>query len=275
MTLDLSLLQDKKICLVGAGKMGAAMLESWLRCGLPGTAVTVISPSIQGITHSLCAQHSITMNPLHPVSPDILMLAIKPQMLDDVAPKINPLITNKTLVLSILAGKSIEDLKKRFITTQYFVRAMPNLPASVSAGATGAVSSFGVPGDLIQAANALLRASGTVEWLDSEEQINTVAAISGSGPAYVFLLVECLAEAGVKAGLPRDLALRLARQTIIGSGLLLKNSPLPAAALRENVTSPGGTTAAALAVFRRENGLQELIDEAVLAAIKRAEELSG
>lgn len=273
--IDVALLQTLNICLIGAGKMGAAMLESWLRCGVSGSQITVRDPHLKDTVAALCKQYNVAVNTEPLDCPDILVLAIKPQMLDVLVSDITRLISSKTLILSILAGKSIADLAKRFSGTDLFVRAMPNLPASIGYGATGVVSSAHVPEILHKAVDVLLRAVGSVEWLESEDLVNTVAAISGSGPAYVFLLAECLAQAGVNAGLPSDLAQRLARQTVIGSGLLLKESSLPPATLRENVTSPGGTTAAALRVLLGEKGIQPLMEEAVRAAEIRAEELSG
>jgi len=155
------------------------------------------------------------------------------------------------------------------------VRAMPNTPAMVGRGVTGAYANARVSAEQRDGVNALLRVSGPVEWVPSESDIDSVTAVSGSGPAYVFYLVECMAEAGRKLGLQADLAMRLARETVAGAGELLHQSPDDAARLRQNVTSPGGTTAAALSVLMAEDGMQPLFDQALAAARKRAEELAG
>jgi pyrroline-5-carboxylate reductase len=169
----------------------------------------------------------------------------------------------------------MRDLRARIPNARAIVRAMPNLPASVGRGATGAAASAEVGAKQKAAAHALLSAVGLVEWLDSEDLIDAVTAVSGSGPAYVFHLVECVAQAGAAAGLPEDVSMRLARAMVVGAGELLAQSELSAAALRENVTSPGGTTAAALQVLMRPGGMPDLLREAVAAAKRRAEELSG
>jgi pyrroline-5-carboxylate reductase len=155
------------------------------------------------------------------------------------------------------------------------VRAMPNTPAMVGRGVTGAFANSGVSDQQRERVHSLLRVSGPVEWVPAEADIDAVTALSGSGPAYVFYLVECMAEAGRKLGLQADLAMRLARETVAGAGELMHQSPDDASRLRENVTSPGGTTAAALAVLMAEDGMQPLFDAALAAARKRAEELAG
>jgi pyrroline-5-carboxylate reductase len=262
--------------LVGAGKMGGAMLEGWLKVGMPGSGVTVIDPRPSHEMARLCSDSGIALNPAEPrPGPDVLVLATKPQMLDDAAERVNSLLGPQTLLVSILAGKTIGDLRGRLPKARAVVRAMPNLPASIGRGATGAAASPEVSERQRLVADALLRSVGIVEWLDSEALIDAVTAVSGSGPAYVFYLAECLAEAGVAVGLPPDLARRLARATVTGAGELLSESELPPETLRQNVTSPGGTTAAALEVLMGETGLAPLLREAVSAARRRAEELSG
>lgn len=276
MAIDHSILSGKKICLAGAGKMGFAMLESWLTSGLKGKNFIVFDPFISASVQDICNTHEVSINPLNRDSVDILILAVKPQILDEAVGAIIPFINEKTLIISIIAGKTLDDLKKRFPKTDCIIRTMPNLPASVGAGATGAVASKSVSETQRQQADLLLSISGLVEWVEDETSINVIAAISGSGPAYVFLLVEALTQAGISNGLAEDMAQRLARQTIVGSGRLLENSILSAATLRENVTSPGGTTAAALKIFRDGNqGMIPMTERAIEAAIKRAEELAG
>jgi pyrroline-5-carboxylate reductase len=265
------------LILMGAGKMGGAMLEGWLKVGMPGTGVTVIEPHPSEAMTRLCSERGMMVNPAKPSGePEVLVLATKPQMLDDAAGAVNRLLGPGTLIVSILAGKTIGDLRGRIPNAGAIVRAMPNLPASIGRGATGAAASPEVSEAQRAVADELLRAVGIVEWLPSEDLIDAVTAVSGSGPAYVFYLADCLAEAGVAAGLPAELARRLARATVTGAGELLHQSELSPETLRQNVTSPGGTTAAALEVLMAEPaGLKNLMRDAVAAAKRRAEELAG
>jgi pyrroline-5-carboxylate reductase len=264
------------LILVGAGKMGGSMLEGWLKVGMKPENVTVLDPKPSEEVMRLCQEKGISLNRADPAAADVLILAIKPQMLDEAAPALNGILGPQTLIISILAGKTIGDLRSRLPASSAIVRAMPNLPASIGRGATGAAVNEKVSETQRLTADALLSSNGIVEWLPSEDLIDAVTALSGSGPAYVFHLVECLADAGTAAGLPPDLAQRLARATVTGAGELLFQSELPPATLRQNVTSPGGTTAAALEVLMREpNGLKALMHEAVAAAKRRAEELAG
>jgi pyrroline-5-carboxylate reductase len=266
------------LTLVGAGRMGSAMLSGWLAMGLRGDAITILEPAPYAELAALCAGNGIALNP----PPDklsaaeVLILAVKPQMLDSAAPSLAPLTGPDTLVISILAGKRIADVAARLPAAGAIVRAMPNTPAAIGRGITGVAASATVTPRQRAMTDALLGAVGTVEWLDSESLIDAVTAVSGSGPAYIFYLTECLAKAGEAAGLPADLSLRLARATVEGSGELMRQSPeLAPSTLRENVTSPGGTTAAALAVLMGAQGLDPLMREAVSAALRRAGELSG
>jgi pyrroline-5-carboxylate reductase len=265
------------LILIGAGKMGGAMLEGWLKVGMPGSGVTVIDPRPSEDMTRLCAERGIALNPAEPrTGPEVLVLATKPQMLDDAAGTVNALLGPDTLVISVLAGKTMGDLRSRLPNARALVRAMPNLPASIGRGATGAAASPEVGEAQRQIADALLRSVGIVEWVGSEDLIDAVTAVSGSGPAYVFYLAECLAEAGTRAGLPVDLARRLARATVTGAGELLFQSDHSPETLRQNVTSPGGTTAAALQVLMADPaGLKALMGDAVAAAKRRAEELAG
>ncbi|MCG7391865.1 pyrroline-5-carboxylate reductase [Microvirga sp. ACRRW] len=264
------------LILVGAGKMGGSMLEGWLKVGMKPSGVTVIDPRPSDEMTRFCSEKGIALNPPNPSPADVLVLAVKPQMLDDAASSLNAYLGPQTLIISILAGKTIGDLKGRLPAASAVVRAMPNLPASIGRGATGAATNAEVSEKQRLMADALLSSNGIVEWLPSEDLIDAVTAVSGSGPAYVFHLVECLAEAGAAAGLPAELAQRLARATVTGAGELLFQSDLPPSTLRQNVTSPGGTTAAALEVLMRDpDGLKSLMREAVAAAKRRAEELAG
>jgi pyrroline-5-carboxylate reductase len=265
------------LVLVGAGKMGGAMLEGWLSVGLAPEALTVVEPQPSETIAALCRARGVRLNPQggKPAAPAVAVLAIKPQMLEAASPHIADLVGPDTLVVSILAGKTIADLQARLPRARAIVRAMPNLPASIGRGATGAFANAATSAEQRATAQALLESVGTVEWVEDEGLIDAVTALSGSGPAYVFQMVECLARAGAAAGLPADLAERLARATVAGSGALLAESALSASTLRENVTSPGGTTAAALEVLMAADGLDALLRKAVAAAKRRAQELAG
>jgi pyrroline-5-carboxylate reductase len=228
-----------------------------------------------GAIVDLCTERGIALNPPAPEPGAVLVLGIKPQGLETAAPGLDRLIGRDTLLVSILAGKTIADLRARLPRARAVVRAMPNLPASIGRGATGACANPEVTPAQRAAAEALFAANGTMAWLTDEAQIDAVTAVSGSGPAYVFLLAETLADAGIAAGLDPDVARSLARATVAGAGALLDADPAEAADLRRNVTSPGGTTAAALDVLMRPDGLGALMREAVAAARRRAEDLAG
>jgi pyrroline-5-carboxylate reductase len=264
------------VTLVGAGKMGVALLQGWAARGLVGEGVAILEPRPSAEIAALAAARGFRLNPTRRAPAEALVLAVKPQMLDSVAPQIAADAGPGTLVLSILAGKRIADLSARLPQAKMIVRAMPNTPAAIGRGITGAFAGPAVDARGRELTAALLGAVGEVEWVESEALIDAVTAVSGSGPAYVFYFVECLTSAGVEAGLPEETAARLARATIAGAGELLRRSPdTSPATLRENVTSPGGTTAAALAVLMAEDGFAPILARAVEAARRRAEELSG
>jgi pyrroline-5-carboxylate reductase len=267
-----------KVALIGAGKMGLALLKGWAARGLSGDGVVVVEPDPHPELAQLCSERGFILNGSYQqgVHPEALVLAIKPQMLDTVAPSIAGFLGEDTVVVSILAGKRVADISTRLAGAQAIVRAMPNTAAAVGRGVTGAFASAAISERQRLAAHALLAAVGSVEWVEREEFIDSVTAVSGSGPAYVFYFVEALASAGVGAGLPPDLAARIARETVVGAGELLSRSPeLSPETLRQHVTSPGGTTAAALEVLMAGDGLAPLIERAVAAARRRAGELSG
>ena len=268
----------RSLVLVGAGKMGGAMLEGWLKGGLPGASVTILDPHVAPAMQALAARHGITLNPASATiaEPEVLVLAVKPQMLDSAAAMLAQIAGPQTLVMSVVAGKTIANLKDRMPRAEAFVRAMPNTPAAVGRGITGAAPSPAVTAAQRALADRLLKSVGRVEWVGTEDLIDAVTAVSGSGPAYVFHLAECLARAGVAAGLPQDIAERLARATVEGAGeLMYQDAATEPAQLRINVTSPGGTTAAALAVLMASDGMEPLLTRAVAAAKKRAGELAG
>jgi len=261
------------IVLAGAGKMGGALLTGWLAQGLDPARVAVIEPHLSDDIRALAAK-GVRLNPAatDPGEVTALVVAVKPQMFREAGSALRAFVSPSTLVVSIMAGTTIGMLGE--VCGGRVVRAMPNTPAAIGRGITVAVAAQGVQTGQRAAADALLRATGAVEWVDDEALMDAVTAVSGSGPAYVFLLAEELARAGVAAGLPADLAARLARETVAGSGELLHRSDLDAATLRQNVTSPGGTTAAALGVLMGDNGLKELMTRAVAAATARSKELA-
>lgn len=264
------------LTIFGAGKMGGAMLDGAINAGWPAAAITVIDPSPTNNLQNKSKSSGFTLNPIDAIHSSLVLLAVKPQMLDSVAEKMIQYVGQNSVVISILAGKSIANLSARLPATQKFVRAMPNTPAAIGRGITGAFATPALTGAEREAVSSLLATMGQVEWVSSEALIDAVTAVSGSGPAYVFHLVEALAKGGVEAGLPADLALRLARATVEGAGELMHREPhTPASTLRENVTSPGGTTAAALGVLMGEDGMTELMTKAVRAALNRAKELAG
>jgi pyrroline-5-carboxylate reductase len=253
------------------------MLEGWLRLGLDASKVVALDPRAPTESAAMLERAGVRLNPdLTGLGrPAVIVLAIKPQTMAAALPPLAALAGEGTLVLSIMAGKTIADMAALLPPATAIVRAMPNTPAAVGRGITVAVPNDHVRDAQRQAADALLRAVGKVDWVSDEGLIDAVTAVSGSGPAYVFHLVEAMATAGEAAGLPADLAMRLARATVEGAGELLFRSDQTAATLRENVTSPGGTTAAALEVLRGEGGLTPLVSRAVAAAKRRAGELSG
>ena len=266
------------LILAGAGKMGGAMLQGWLSLGLEPRRIQVVDPHLGPEMVLLCQEAGVAVNPLLPglAAPEVLVLAIKPQTLEMAAPNLAALAAPGTLVVSILAGKTIADIALNLPKAGAIVRAMPNLPAAIRRGISGVFGGRAVTLHQKAIASYLLQAVGAVEWLTDESQIDSVTAVSGSGPAYVFLLAEALAQAGESLGLEPALAMRLARATVEGAGELMRRSPgLPASQLRANVTSPGGTTAAALDVLMAPGGLAPLMRSAVAAAKRRAGELSG
>jgi pyrroline-5-carboxylate reductase len=261
------------IVLAGAGKMGSAMLSGWLAQGLAAKNIVVIEPQPSDDIRALAAG-GVRLNPpaKHIGEVAALVIALKPQAFREAGPGLRPYAAPSTLVVSIMAGMTVASIAT--VCGGRVVRAMPNTPAAIGRGITVAVAAKDVVDAQREAADALLRATGSVEWVDDEGLMDAVTAVSGSGPAYIFLLAEELARAGVAAGLPEALATKLARETVSGSGELLHRSELSAATLRQNVTSPGGTTAAALEVLMGADGLQSLMTRAVAAATRRSRELA-
>lgn len=270
------------VLLVGCGKMGGALLAGWLARGTAGAdaPVTVIEPSA-GSTGSFGTAPGVAIitdaTQLAPdVTPSVVVFAVKPQAMDEVVPAYRRFVSPATVFLSIAAGRPIAYFERQLGAAAAVVRTMPNTPAAVGRGISVACANPQVSAAQRELCGTLLSAVGEVSWVDDERLIDAVTAVSGSGPAYVFLLVEALAEAGAAAGLPAELAMRLARATVAGSGELLHRAAEPAEQLRRNVTSPGGTTAAALEVLMaKRGGLTGLLKRAVAAATKRSRELAG
>ena len=262
------------VLLVGCGKMGGAMLDGWLARSMLAAGAHLIEPNAASVA-AFRGRPGVTchdrISDLHAgLKPEIVVLAVKPQMMDAVLPDLARF--SAATFLSIAAGKRIAGLSTT-LGGAAVVRSMPNTPAAVGRGMTVAVAGPGVTTTARQRCDELLSAVGEVAWVDDERLIDPVTAVSGGGPAYVFLLIETLAAAGEKAGLPADLAMRLARVTVSGSGELAHLSSEPAAQLRQNVTSPGGTTLEALKVLMADDGIQPIFDRAIAAATKRAGEL--
>jgi pyrroline-5-carboxylate reductase len=267
------------LVLVGAGKMGGAMIEGWLTRGLKPNRLVVIEPQPGKLVKALI-RRGLSLNPKSylkrkPFEAAAIVIAVKPQSAPDALPPLTVHIGKNTLVLSIMAGRTLAFLQKSLPRRAAIVRAMPNMPASIGRSITVAVANAKVSPLQRKFAGNLLAAIGTVEWVRDERLMDTVTAVSGSGPAYVFLLTEAMTHAGIAAGLAPALAARLARETVAGAGELLHRSPLYAATLRQNVTSPGGTTAAALEVLMGPGGFDTLLTKAIAAATRRSRELAG
>jgi pyrroline-5-carboxylate reductase len=261
------------IVLAGAGKMGGALLSGWLARGLDARHVAVIEPHPSDEIKALLTK-GIRLNPMPKDVGAVatLVVALKPQTFGEAGAMLKTFTGPSTLVVSIMAGITMASLEA--VCGGSVVRAMPNTPAAIGRGITVAVAANNVSAAQRGVADALLRATGMVEWVDDEKLMDAVTAVSGSGPAYVFLLAEELARAGVAAGLPAELATKLARETVAGSGELLHRSLHASATLRQNVTSPGGTTAAALEVLMGPDGMQSLLTRAVAAATRRSRQLA-
>lgn len=256
------------ILLVGCGRMGSAMAKGWI-----GRERVLV--------HDPAAQPPEGAEPLEVIDPAklpddlIVVLAVKPQIFASVAPVLRPLAERGALVLSIMAGVTLAGLQDALGGNGRIVRTMPNTPAAIGAGITAAVPGAGVSAADVETVGQLIAATGALVWLDDEGDLDAVTAVSGSGPAYFFRFTEALARAGEAAGLSADLAMRLARATFTGSAALAGQDDAPLSALRVQVTSPGGTTAAGLAVMDADGGIDRLAGDVVAAAARRSRELAG
>src|ERR1043165_486911 len=261
------------LVLVGAGKMGGAMLEGWLALGLDPAKVAIQEPQPAPEIAAFAAR-GVRINPAAVGDASVIVIAVKPQIAAEVVPGLKALVRSGTVAVSVMAGKTLRFLEGA-LGDCAVVRSIPNTPAAIGRGITVAVPNARVSAAQRALSQTLLSSVGAVEWVDDEGLIDAATAVSGSGPAYVFLLAESLARAGAAAGVPGALAGRLARATVAGSGELLHRSPLDAATLRQNVTSPAGTTAAALGVLMASDGLDPLMEKAIAAATRRSRELAG
>ncbi|MCA0249692.1 MAG: pyrroline-5-carboxylate reductase [Proteobacteria bacterium] len=263
-----------KLLLVGCGKMGGAMLDGWLARGLKASDVVVAEP-VEAIRPKQAGLRLVASSSEVSEAPEIVVLAVKPQAMDATLADLKRFAEQGSVFLSIAAGKTLGYFANHLGTAAKVVRSMPNTPAAVRQGITVATAAAGVSAAEKKRCHELLEAVGGVLWVDDEALMDPVTALSGSGPAYVFLLVEAMAAAGAKLGLTSEMAMQLARATVAGSGELLKQSSEPAAQLRVNVTSPGGTTAEALKVLMADDGIQPVFDKALAAASRRSRELAG
>lgn len=266
-----------KLVLAGCGKMGGALLAGWLDRGIEASNVIAVEPNADAVAWAVARGVTVMASPdeiPETFVPDVVMLAVKPQMMDAVVPAYTRFAKGASVFLSIAAGKTIAYFENLLGDAAPIVRSMPNTPAAVRRGMTVACAN-GLVGEAAKTlCRDLLEAVGDVAWVDDEALLDPVTAVSGSGPAYVFLLAESLAQAGIDAGLPADLAARLARGTVAGAGELLHQADESPATLRQNVTSPGGTTAEALKVLMAADGWQPLLTRAIIAAAERSRQLA-
>ena len=268
MTLDI--VAQRGLHMLGCGKMGSAMLSGWLAQGIPAASVWVQDPAPSDWVVST----GVHLNAAPPTAPAVSVLAVKPQMMGDALPSVTAFSGGDTLILSVAAGTPIAAFEAAFGTDTPIIRAMPNTPAAIGQGTTAMIGNAAATQAHLDLAQALLSAIGQVERLTSEDQMDAVTGLSGSGPAYVFHLIETMAAAGQAQGLPADMAMRLAKATVAGAGALAMQADEPPSQLRVNVTSPAGTTAAGLRALMDETaGLPPLMRATVQAATDRSKAL--
>ncbi|WP_037255257.1 pyrroline-5-carboxylate reductase [Roseobacter sp. SK209-2-6] len=269
--MDLSAIEARGLVLLGCGKMGSAMLAGWLEGGLPASSVWVLDPHPSDWLQAT----GVNINQDLPAEPAIVLIAVKPQMMGAALPSLQALGNGRTLFVSVAAGTSIGTFEEILGRETPIVRAMPNTPAAIGQGITALIGNDKTAEADISLAQSLLSAVGQTVRLESESQMDAVTGVSGSGPAYVFHLIETLAAAGEAQGLPAALAMQLAKATVAGAGALAEAAEEDPSQLRVNVTSPNGTTQAALEVLMDQNGgFPDLLNRAVAAATERSKELA-
>ncbi len=268
------------ILLVGSGRMGGALLEGWFKRGLKAVDAIVVEPAGRTAVEA-CGEHrALTVLPHikdvpRDFHPDVILFAVKPQIVDGIIPDYARFAADQPVFLSVIAGKSADYFRGHLGADAAIVRAMPNTPAAVGKAISVLYAAPAASAVQRRVCEVLMSAVGEVEWIADEALMDAVTAVSGSGPAYVFLLAECMRDAGIEAGLPPELAARLAYATLSGAGAMLEQGDVQPDVLRQNVTSPGGTTAAALSVLMGDGGFKPLLEKAVAAAAKRSKELAG
>jgi len=270
--MKLDVVADRGLVLLGCGKMGSAMLEGWLSDGLPSTSVYVQDPAPSAwVTNT-----GVHINAPLPASPAIVLIAVKPQMMAEALPVLQAMGGGQTMFVSVAAGISIAQYEDILGAQTPIVRAMPNTPAAIGRGITALIGNSHTSDAHLDLAESLLSAVGQVVRLETEAQIDAVTGVSGSGPAYVFHMIETLAAAGQAQGLSAEMSMVLAKATVAGAGALAETSDETPSQLRKNVTSPNGTTQAGLEVLMdSENGLPPLIGKTVAAAVRRSQELAN
>ncbi len=271
---DAMSLFNVKLLLLGCGNMGSALLRGWLESGLQPSNVTILDPHPNTLVKDLESQGAV-VNPVHVLQPHVAILAVKPQMMEEAAPILSRFCNKKTLFISIAAGTTISALQDMIGQDAPFIRAMPNTPCIIGRGVTAYIPEHSVSAGQLKLAETLLSASGKIVRLSAEKDMNVVTALSGSGPAYVFYMIETMAAAGEALGLSAEVSMVLAKATIDGAGTLANTSDESVSVLRENVTSPNGTTAAGLAVLMNDQkGLANLMMLTMQAAKNRSIALS-
>lgn len=267
----------RPLLLVGCGKMGGAMLAGWQASGITAGGVTIVEP--MGITDEKILDNAVAVTSADGLAADldpaVVVFAVKPQQMDSIAPQYARFVKSSTVFLSIAAGCPISFFEKRLGENAAIVRAMPNTPAAIGQGITVTCPNGNVSAAQSRLCVALMEAVGEAASVDDESLIDAITAVSGSGPAYVFYLIECMTAAGVASGLPQALAARLALATVAGAGQLALTSDETPSKLRENVSSPGGTTLAALSVLMADDGMAPLFKKAIAAAAARSRELAA
>lgn len=270
--MDMQRLQERGLVMLGCGKMGSAMLEGWLEAGLPATATWVVDP----FPSDWLKDQGVHINEELPENPAVVLIAVKPQMMQEALPTLAAMGNGDTVFVSVAAGVTLAHFAQVLGAKTPIIRAMPNTPAAIKQGITAIIGNANATAGDLDLAEALLGAIGAVVRLDSEAQIDAVTGLSGSGPAYVFHLIETMTQAGVAEGLAPDLAQQLAIATVAGAGALAASASEDPTQLRINVTSPNGTTQAGLEVLMNdETGFPKLVPAAVAAAVARSKELAN